>query len=322
MFFLAPFSFASENTPQEPPEYFENQVVSQVDFISTLNEATATSPDAPLACKNAYQNFFARLHHKGLLDIRVFSGYLNQEKDGDIAASDWVKGNYVAWSLAQFLTSPCKGTLSACGFTPVWQSDNSQETKLTKEITDLNGRPLTAVVTIENASLTESDKKNRGVLHEQQKTWSKQVAYDFGRALYESDVVLYDGHARHATGPGFKPLPTMSLAWIDAGLFRPSRRAMLSALKDSPAPPQLFGYFACEVDRYYEHGVESAAPSTAMALSVTREIPNSGGELVIPSTVDNSSSTIGMLNAILGFRCEDDFKKSLIAAEVVGFFSG
>jgi hypothetical protein len=308
------FGFAQvPEVPEVPPEYPASEVEAQVDFLSYLNGATALSPDAPESCTQSYQNFLNRLHQQNTIDIRVFVGYLNQEKDGEIRASDWVKGNYISWSLAQFLMTPCKGSLAACGFT-IMPEALEQKIELTKSILDLSGQKINVRVTIENASLTNSDKKNRHELKREQRAWSKQIARDFLESLWQSDVVIYNGHARHGTGPGFKALPVMGPSWVTAGLFRPSRHGMLLSLKKSQSPPQFFGYFACGADKYYEPAVEKASPSTAMALPVTK------GKLLVPSTADNSGSVFGTINALLGFRCEDDFKKSLLQGDVSGFF--
>jgi hypothetical protein len=290
-----------------PPGFATGDIEAALDDLSTI-----TQPADPGSCLGAYE----RLYRKDLLDIRVFLGYLNQEADPGVRASDWVLDPYLKWSLEEILTRPCKGSLSACGFV---RSPESEDILL-KPLPGPDGRMRTARIMLENASASDSDRRNRTELKHEQRERSDRIARDFAASLDGADIVIYDGHARRGTGPGFKPLPKLHWSWIEAGLFRPSLRGMLRALRESRDPPALVGYFACKVDRYYATKLGRAAPAAGLVVSATEK--TSGGPDRIPTSTDNVASLLGMLNAVLGQQCSEVFARSLVLAELKGFFGG
>jgi hypothetical protein len=296
--------------PDRPPGFQNRDVENFLEDMSSLSGTTALAGSE--SCVNAYQKIYK---HDDTLNIRIFLGYLIQEADPGVPASDWVLDPYMEWHLISLLTRPCTGSLSACGFT---QSADDAEV-LTKEIVGPDQKPRLAKITLEVSAESNSDQKNRHELKAAQKARSKKIAKDFNDSLNGgADVVIYNGHARHATGPGFKPLPSLSLAWFDAGIFKPALHQMIQAMKKSKDGPGLIGYFACQVDEYYGSKFEKTDPETGIAMSITER--THGEPPSIPSIGDNEDSVLGTLNSVLGMRCEDDFKKSLSMGDIRDFF--
>jgi hypothetical protein len=172
-----------------------------------------------------------------------------------------------------------------------------------------DGSPRKATIRLESSSVSESNRQNEHALGSEQKGQSKQIERDFQDALTNANVVLYLGHARTGSGPGFKPLPALSWSWIDAALFRPSRREMMGALEKSSDPASLIGIYACYSDQYYRKGLQKVAPSSGLVLTDEEAVFE-----------DEDSSTLGTVNSILGLECESDFAKGLSHSRVEGFF--
>ena len=304
---MSGLAFGSEEIPPgfEVRE-FEN-------FREDLIELSGTTAlNGPASCKTAYEKIYKR---EGTLEIRVFLGYLIEETDAGLKATDWVIDPYIGWSLKDMLIRPCEGSLAACGFTQDPENKNSLE----KIVTGPDGKLKRAHVVIEVSAASASDHRNRFELRKEQHRLSQAVAHDFLESLSgAADVVIYNGHARYGSGPGFKPLPPGSLAWADAGLFKPSLHQTLRSLRQSHDAPALLGYFACHVAEYYEGKIERVAPETALALATQED--HLGSLPRLPTMTDNASSVLGTLNAVLGMRCEEDFQKSLVLGDVRGLF--
>jgi hypothetical protein len=287
--------------PAPAPSWYESTEVTDFrDDLSKLDGVTAAGDDASASCKSAYDRVFAR----PTVEVSVFFGYTNDEADPGAPATDLVYDPFVKESFSRLLQQPCSGSLAACDFRPEGNADT-----LVRELPGPDGRPRTVRIHLEASSVTESDRQNRHPLGSRQKSHSRGIERDFLASLDGSQVVIYAGHARHGTGPGFKPLPSGSLSWIEAGIFHPSWRRMRTALKRAKSPPALIGMFACLTDHFYRKGLMKAAPRSGLVLTE-----------VSMQVEEAHESLLGTLNAVLGLRCEADFGKSLRNTRLFGFF--
>ena len=307
--------------PVSPPDYPEVDLRRFAESLADLNGPTAfsiaTAGGPRTAEESGCVRAYSRVFRKPTFEVRIFLGYFDHSfYEAGTKHTDWVADPYMQWHLASLLTQVCEGATAACGFHVTETGDGRT---VLERAAPRPGQPdASARVTLENAAVSESDHRNRGELSREQHARSARIGKDFLASLSEADIVLYNGHARRGTGPGWKPVPPVSWTGLKTFVFRPSLHAMQNALQASRTPPALLGYFACSVDHYYENQFQRAQPTTALVFPPTIKTPGEKDAVAAPS--DNLISLLGTLNSLLGGRCAGDFKKSLLLSELKGLF--
>ena len=303
----SPLSFSEDSKPVVRSWYSENMLLEYRDELKTLKGDSGDSS----GCNETYRKIYSR----DALDVRIFFGYLNDEADPGKPASDLVSDGYFKSRFIQLLMEPCEENLFACGFAlnddhmPVGL-ELLESVVLSKQITGPDQKPIQVSVSLESSSVSESDHDNRHKLGSEQKNQTGKISKDFVRALNEADVVLYTGHSRTGTGPGFKPITPISLSGLEAWLFKPSRHKMLRALENATHRPALLGIYSCSSDHYYREHLEEAAPETSLVLTTES----------LTALEEAHASMLGTLNSIFGLKCEADFKQSLHQSVLYGLF--
>jgi hypothetical protein len=276
----------------------------------TANCSTTGSCEGTSAPSQACISAYDRLYEPGKenLNFRVFIGYWDTQPEPGapgvpkVERQDWVIDSAVKKMFSEILTKPCDANLFACGFSHELEDQDTDELEhLAKVVPGPDGNDRTVHLTLESSSVSKSNHENQHQGKAEQKAQTKKVTDDFFDSIGRTDALIYIGHSRWGTGPGFKPLPPLSWSWIDAGVFKPSRRRLDKALKNAQEKPALIGYFSCTSEKYYEKYFEKDAPETGLALTTN----------VFMTDLEAQEAALGTLNALLGLQCEDDFTKTL-----------
>jgi hypothetical protein len=274
----------------------------------TANCSAAGSCEGASAPSQACVSAYDRLYEKENLNFRVFIGYWDTQPEPGgpgvpkVERQDWVIDSAVRKMFSEILTKPCDANLFVCGFSHELEDQDTDELEhLAKTVAGPDGKDHTVHLTLESSSVSLSNRENQHQDKAEQKTQTKKVADDFFNSIGNSDALIYVGHARWGTGPGFKPLPPLSWSWIDAGIFKPSRHRLEKALKTAQEKPALIGYFSCTSEKYYEKYLEKDAPDSGLALTTN----------AFMTDLEAQEAALGTLNALLGLQCEDDFTKTL-----------
>jgi hypothetical protein len=276
----------------------------------TANCSQAGSCEGESAPSQACTSAYDRLYQPGKedLDFRIFVSYWDTQPEPAAPGmppnprTDAVIDHLVKDMFSDILQKDCFDGLFACGFKPEQESGNTRELEhLSKVIVGPDGQNRTVHLTLESSSVSDSDLKNHTDLKDEQKEQTKKVTADFFGSIGKAEVIIYTGHARWGTGPGFKAVPRkLTWSWFDQGILKPSRHRLEKTLKNATEKPSVIGYFACTSDKYYSKYLEKAAPDSGFALTE-----------VATSDMESQTDALGTLNALLGLQCEDDFKTTL-----------
>lgn len=251
-------------------------------------------------CEKAYSRFLSQPD----LNWSIFFGY----GDGD----DPTHTNDLAERVLfeEQITAPCIEGLGACGFTP----EEGKPGAYTRVMISQQNTPVTVHLKIYHSSLTSSMWVNQHKKRSQQMRLSKYVEAQFLNALAHDDIVFYVGHARHGSGPGFRPLEFKSKNWWLATLLQPmnanvrktlagpdSEESFLD-LKRPPdtSAPKAIGFFVCDAEAHYGRMLSYSSPDSALLL--TRNT------IFIP---DNNRAMFAGANAILTQSCQADLQEQL-----------
>ncbi len=260
-------------------------IISFHSFTFALADESDQEPS--IGCKAPYLNLYA----KDNLNISIFFGYTD---DGDNGTDLVIDGQSKAAVIAELTHSCENGANGACGF----QKVRGKLDLLRRTIEGPDGKDRIIDLRIMNSSVSNSDSQNKGRLQSKQLEHSAKVARLFLNALQTDDIVIYAGHSRHGTGPGFYPMAAAD--WIPAVLFEESLNKMTSTLKNSPSKPKVLGMFVCEGAYLYGKPLHEASPETALLL--TREIS---------TDEDDENALLSFLDSIFKKQCAKALRKGL-----------
>lgn len=276
------------------------------DFKDDLAKLTSQTMDATETeqCQSSYQKLFS----KPDLNWSIYFGY------GDGASEVYTTDMAERDLFEKEIKAPCpsfRPDIQLCEFREV----NPKSGQYVKQITTKNQQTVTVHLNLYNSSLTTELEKNKERKDEQKKK-SKWLERSYLNSLQNDDIVFYSGHARHGTGPGFRPLSKSPLSWLVTSLFRPMASKMYNSIGEDdryqqnddvypkdPTPTgktaSVLGFFACEAEAHY--GV-NLAHRTDAGLILTRQSI---------STIDNMRLLYASSNNLLTQSCEKDFQQSM-----------
>lgn len=237
-----------------------------------------------LACENSYK----KIYRDDELNISIFLGYSDV---GDMVTDPFDRTN-----LIETLTGPCYEVSGEqfCGF----KRDPDDADAFTKTIVRSNGKQDKVKIKITNSAFTTLHNENIGKYSKHQAQKTEKTNQAFNRSLATDEVVIYNGHARRGTGPGFKPMGALN--WINALQSKPALTSMVQTLKNAKTKPALIGMITCEGESHYGKVLNETSPNSALLL--TRQTT---------SFDDAYSLLIGSVDAILKKDCAKDFRTSI-----------
>jgi hypothetical protein len=268
------FYLVMTGSPRPPPR--EETPAHRLALLQRQIDVLAQQPSA--ACPGEY----GALATEKDLRIAMFYGYANFE--------DVVLDSSFANAMAAALELPCKGSMAACGFQLVRREPNALELHR-----DADGR--SATVDVYWTAVSTEGEYNRASGARKQKARSREIKDLFYRALHDSDVVLFTGHSRGGGGLGFDPSTRLDIAFDM--LFRSPAKAIRRALEVRPSRLKLLSAMSCESDKYYEKEFGAANPKASLMLV--------DGNI---SSNQTDQINIGILNDVLGARCDAEVKQS------------
>lgn len=234
---------------------------------------------------------YSRLFQNNTFKIGVFLGYLDTHELGT------VEDPITREAFEAVIQEPCNvARVSLCGF----RRDVEVRNQFYKIMNVMN-QEKTIILKMYSPALTTSYQRNinrsNALL---QRMMSNQVFEDYKKALQEDDVVIYSGHARYGTGPGFRPLPHYSFDWFWTMIAHPQLRAMKRALQQSQNKPKILGMLVCHGAEYYGRMLQETAPESGYLL--TRQT-------MLGSDTDNQ--IFASINGLLETQCEDGFRDAM-----------
>ncbi len=254
-------------------------------LLFTLLFSLPAFSQADKACHESYDKMYA----DGELTLSLFLGYSDNEDYVDDVIS---KANYV-----ETITTNCdEETLvtELCGF----KRDPDDADIFTKTITRANGKTDNIKLRITSSAVTSSNHVNTGTNKNSQYKKSAQTEAKFLKALQTDDVVIYNGHARRGTGPGFRPMGNAD--WVKAVALKSSLQKMVHALKTAKKTPAIIGMITCEGESHYGKALQDAAPNSGLLL--TRQTTSfSDSDIIVQNSIEN----------ILQKKCAPAFRKSI-----------
>ena len=230
------------------------------------------------------------------LRVSMFYGYDNSEGK--------IYDHVNAGSMSQVLTSPCRGQLSACGFSIVSSSQSAVRwlrwLRWLRLMRTLDGRKVE--INLFTSSLTDDAKKdmNPDLLYLAQDKLSRAVKDRFYRELVDSDIVFYMGHSRLGGGMDFDVQP--GIATLFNAVFRLPLRPVLQALRQRPTKLKMIGLFSCYSSQYFRRDLHDANPALALILTT-------GDFNALPA----EQASLGALDAVLSKKCARAFQESMIS---------
>lgn len=270
--------------------------------LSSHSQTLASVPRGGPQCAESYAGLF----RKDTLAISVFLGFTDSSIPG------LVLDRPIKRALVTQLTRGCPRGLLACGFASAPGPEDGPAV-LTKTLR-VDDRNKTVLVKIFDSSVSESSRECGGPLRGRQQARSAAEADEYAAALGRDDIVLYMGHSRYGTGPGFYPVSFTSPSAVRAYIERPLLPRMRAALKGRSAPPAALGFISCNSEKYYADLAHSASPGSALLIS--------SDDSTHP---DNARTLLGFIDSVLGRRCFGDLGRSVNSAagrtfSLYGFF--
>lgn len=277
-----------------------------------IDVKAAQAPVAPKAqCRTSYQKIFNKS------DIRwsVFFGY--GDGDGDDHTTDFAERDL----FEKEIQLPCpelNPEIQLCGF----KREGDQPGQYVKQITNKDQFVVNIHLLLYNASLTSEMNVNLKEKEKEQRRKSKKIEKTFIESLHTEDILFYVGHARHGSGPGFRPLVRKSRDWWIATLFRPMVNNVMNSLDPQPPidnfpqlkgnvnNPSIMGFFSCEAEAHY--GAEMVRKSPETSLILTRQSISSS---------DNLRLLYAASNALLAQECDTEFQQSLKESITTVYYS-
>ncbi|MCB1736996.1 MAG: hypothetical protein KDI42_02630 [Gammaproteobacteria bacterium] len=282
-----------------PPEHLENIAEELRD-----RAVAPAVPPAP-ACRSRYRSIFAGDETV----ISIFFGFTELDR------IDLVFDPFSRQELERRLRTPCRDHEFVCGFS----ADESQPWRLKKTLPLPESRAHQVVVELFDSAITDdyapfADDPDAAKI-EQQARKTAEVRALFLDRINRSQVVLYSGHARRGTGPGFGPVAALTQPWFEAAFLGASLRDFRRTLANSPHQPELIGLFACASRDHYLRDLAAVAPNTGFIVSNGDTQPD-----------QDNANLLGTLDALLRRSCKRAFDRALSigggdsAYELRGFF--
>ena len=275
------------------PDYITDDILPQlIEDVQTVHSSMSKPLD--LANQTKCDQAYSKLFNKDQITMSVYFGYADLGKGdkntGDIAERAWFEDQ---------LTEPCVGNLVVCNLTPSETDDDVYYKKI-----KVNGRTVKIAMKLYNASLTDNVKINTESRATEQLAKSQAIQDSYMQSLQRDDIVIYFGHARYGSGPGFKPIKDFSNDWYKNYLRIPFLKEIRQTLKQTESPAKLIGMINCDAQAHYGHYLSKSAPTSAL--------------LMARQTISSSDAlrTLFMsVQGLLSLTCEPEmnelFKKTL-----------
>ena len=318
--------------PPEWSEHFSKQLNAYQVFLRGLtpfnlsevrlrdkkpNDGAAQEPQAMPSRRKVDRcsSYYNSLYERHNILIRMVYGYMDtytrEGKEKTVYNSDIAETQL----LIEFLQKPCPDEKSfACGF----EVANADASRYRKSVTGPDGRPRQVFIELIYSSDTLSDVANRDATDPNlpsasQKLRTERAEAAFFGGLAEADVLVYMGHARSGGGPSFEP-PKLLLgraAPVDYAYYdkeKPGFKKMVEALEKSQKPPKILALFSC---LSANHFVKARAPLAQRMRNLlrTKNVSFMGTNGMTSSNIDLPNFA-GLIDSILGMRCNDGFLKA------------
>lgn len=268
------------------PSWYPPLVFDQMVF--PLSKIALHQPPADTACKTAYEG----LYQDETVNVDIYFGYMEKvENPQDTQVLD----PYLKQQLIAHLTQRCRPHYFACGFS--YQPDLDG---YTKQINGPSNTPRDVVIHIYDAAQQPDHRMNTETFRNEQEEKTVAVENSYLSSLHNADVLLYSGHARFGTGPGFAPLPQNLFGWLANVMAYPFTAKINDQLRLSKTPPKLFGLFTCNSEKYFARAFNQYAPDSGLLVATQPTYFS-----------DQNRSLLAVLNSILGLQCAAAFSRSL-----------
>lgn len=263
---------------------FRKLLVAQSQYLASLEPGETNS-----GCDARYQ----RLWKDGTLRVDWYYGYMD--------SNEVVIDNLVRKETLRALRLPCRRDTAegACGF-KVTSNASAEFGPITLK-KNIPGRGVFEIRVWNSTVSNWNDENTVGyglatLTTAEQKQKTKTVTNSFQHSLRTTEVVIYDGHSRKGSGPGFGPYGLGEM--IGGTLFQGSWKATLHALHQAKKKPELLMFSSCESQNYYLPELQRRVPQTAVAATEFAQTFGAGEQMIF-SLID--SLAVG--------RCESEMNK-------------
>lgn len=257
-------------------------------YLSTLVEGPRSE-----SCDKRYR----RLWKDGVLNIDWFYGYLDSE--------GIVVDRLYSQETRRFLQRPCRpGMRGACGFKVIADHSASLGPVILSRALTKNHR---VVLRVWYSASSDWETKNSvglgrfSIMNTAQRKKTTQVWKDFLRSLQSTEVVIYSGHSRVGTGPGFAPFSVLQT--VGGTLFKYNLEKTRYALQSATKKPEVLMISSCESEKYYLATFHKAAPKTAIAVTQFEQSFGAGEQ-----------TAVAMIDSLVTGRCAKGMNQALQSA--------
>jgi len=262
---------------------FSSRVFVAVVAIFCAGTACA-APD--VVCERTYQKLYS---DPSKFKISVVFGYTNDPDTDEV-------GDPTSDLAVQYrLLASCWDVPEPCGFSRI------ENGRFSKVIFGPDGKERVVEIDVSHSAYSDKNSENVGIHSAEQKLYSQTAEQNFFKSLSDSDIVIYDGHARHGTGPGFAPLSLGGWAWAISTKSRLIK--MMETLLFTWHPPKVIAMLSCDSEMYYGAALHFASPRSALILH--RQYMTGG---------DNMRTLDAVIGSFLTMKCEKEFHQALTDA--------
>jgi hypothetical protein len=260
----------------DPLNSVSDSILKQLSALSASSEQQESRHDCHLA--------YSKLYDNDTLSIGIFLGVMDTHH-----GTSWDRP--AKHFLIEFLTKECRANYFACGFI----RDSVEPAVLRKTTIDSKN----ILIAIHDSSVSDRFETSTHELLTEQQDKSKQTTNLFLRSIERDDIVLYVGHSRYGTGPGFSWIRLFSSQWLSTFVHSPVLSDIVRTLDQDATPLKVFGVFGCSSERYYARDLHTVAPNMALIVS-------SG----ITDHISNIAEAVNAVNSILGNLCYSESANS------------
>ena len=240
---------------------------------------------------------YERLWRDQALEIDWFYGYLD--------SNEIVMDRMVRDETIRALRLKCgRGPIGACGFKKVADHSKSMgPILLTKDLPA--GHQVR--IRIWNSTLNDWNYENtlgvgRLILTRKAQKEKNQAVWDaFLRSLRQTEVVIYDGHSRGGSGPGFGPYGVSQM--VSGQLLKSNWRRVVRALEKSSQRPEVIMFASCKSQDYYLPALRKKFPGMAVAAT---EFEQSFG--------NNEQTVFSLVDSLVVGRCQAGINEAMRAS--------
>jgi hypothetical protein len=262
----------------------------------------------PVSRTPACSDFYSRLSHFGVLDVKVIFGYFDLHDPWQLVSGDPNQlyplntplDSYAFNAFVRTLQQPCTGPAMVCGF----YIESREPMILSKIITGFDGKQLIVRVTTANSSVSTSGQDNITIKSAEQAVKSAATEKLFLDSVSSADAVFYLGHARNGGGPDFQPPVTLPNGAVNyQGYYlkqHPGLIKLQQALQKSRGAAKVFGMFACLSEQHFLKTVSTLAPGSAFI----------GADVLFDYSYLLASS-LGALDGLMRGQCGNEFNQAL-----------